>query len=310
MKRVCPLCSNRESKRICKISNNAIICTLCCVELRCDDCIGCPHYENAQKFGSENKNHKRDQPKHFVKRIDDELDERINSILDLTEAGKFSEAEKHLLELLAVNNDYDFVHFALGTNYSLWKKFDKALMHFNKAIEIFPYHVESWFNKGVIHKDKFEIYEMIECFKNVVEWGDPNESFVYDALHILDGLSESVRESDGITLNEFQKGHRIFNEGVEYMEKEDWTKAIYKFEQTLNLMKRHTQSFGNLGICYAKIGEKKKALAALEKALSIDPGYEPAIINKRVIESLNEGERLNFPVKSEYYYKDKFLKDN
>jgi lipoprotein NlpI len=71
--------------------------------------------------------------------------------------------------------------------------------------------------------------------------------------------------------------------------------------------KRHPQSYGNLGLCYAQLGRKADALAALDKALEIDPKYELATVNRAVIESLHEGEKLQqkgFAPMSVDYYKD------
>ena len=111
--------------------------------------------------------------------------------------------------MLQENDNYDYVHFALGVNYSLSKKADLAMFHFNKAIEIFPYHAEAWFNKGVLHKEKLEIMEMINCFKSVVNFGD-DESFVQDAKNTLESFAKSVYESYGISIDEYQKGFILF----------------------------------------------------------------------------------------------------
>jgi tetratricopeptide (TPR) repeat protein len=40
------------------------------------------------------------------------------------------------------------------------------------------------------------------------------------------------------------------------------------------------------------LGEKVRALECLNKALAIDPNYEMAIVNKMLIERLDDGERL------------------
>jgi hypothetical protein len=49
-------------------------------------------------------------------------------------------------------------------------------------------------------------------------------------------------------------------------------------------------------------------IAALDQAIRLDPTYEPAITNRKLIESLDEGERLGREVKSVEYYKERFLK--
>ena len=40
------------------------------------------------------------------------------------------------------------------------------------------------------------------------------------------------------------------------------------------------------------LGEKQKALEEFDKALELDPAYEPAIINKHAVSSLDDNEKL------------------
>ncbi|MFC1863639.1 tetratricopeptide repeat protein [Thermodesulfobacteriota bacterium] len=77
------------------------------------------------------------------------------------------------------------------------------------------------------------------------------------------------------------------------MEKIAWQQAIAGFQKCIKLNKKHPQSFGNLGLCYAQLGQKTDAIAAFDRALEIDPNYEPAMVNKAVVESLPEGEKIN-----------------
>ena len=62
-------------------------------------------------------------------------------------------------------------------------------------------------------------------------------------------------------------------------------------------------SHGNLGICYAQLGQKQEALASLDEALALDPDYEPALINRKIVASLEEGEKIP-TLRSVDYYKD------
>ena len=48
----------------------------------------------------------------------------------------------------------------------------------------------------------------------------------------------------------------------------------------------------------------KRSCIQFDKALELDPQYEPAIVNKAMTETLAEGERLDNKVKTVEYYKD------
>lgn len=322
MKRICPVCSKNKSQRSCKIKDGEQICFLCCVEKRNEKCVGCSYYKDAKSLASEKSDkdkkqkekqkliekyfqkrkekEKRKEP-HFFKRIAPEVDSAVNIALSYAEKGNYFEAEEMLSELLIDNSDHDSVYFGFGVLYSLQEWYDEALVSFDKAIRIFPYHVEAWFNKGMIYKQKLEIEQMIECYQKVVKHGDLEDYYVVEAREMLD----NVVKTSGLTIDEFLHSAKIFNKGFDYMNIGECEKAIHKFQEVLEMDPRHTQSYGNMGICYGKMGNKQKALEALDKAIEIDPEYKPAIDNRRIISKLEDGESLKIPSIVVKYYRDK-----
>ena len=96
-----------------------------------------------------------------------------------------------------------------------------------------------------------------------------------------------------------------FEAGFSLMEDRKWEKAIIKFNRAIKLNPDHPQSYGNMGLCYAQMGRKQDALNAFNKALQIDPEYEPAILNRTFTERLEDGEPLSHDkFKSVDYYRD------
>ena len=150
---------------------------------------------------------------------------------------------------------------------------------------------------------------MINAFRRVIEIGDREDDLVLQAQDIIGGLEQSIKKSEGMDLDLYIESGEIFTEAVFFMENREWKKAIDGFQASLIKNKNHVQSYGNLGVCYAQIGQKAEAIRALEEAIKLDPTYEPAITNRTIIESLEEGERLGLDVKSVDYYKEQFLKD-
>ncbi|UCE08589.1 MAG: tetratricopeptide repeat protein, partial [bacterium] len=248
--------------------------------------------------------------KQFIMRIDPEVDEAIDRALAVIERGNISSGERIISELLIKYPDIYIVQYAMGVVYALKNKYDKAIAYFDKAIEIFPYFVEAWFNKGTSHQKKLEVAEMIRAFQKVIELGDPNEDFVKQAKNVINGLEKQIREESGLNLDGYLKSSDRFEEAYALMEIMEWNKAIIGFQAVLSLNPKHVQSYGNMGICYAKLGEKQKALAALDKALKLDPNYGPALANRNIVMSLEEGQKLPpSKIESVEYYKDVFLKE-
>jgi len=201
------------------------------------------------------------------------------------------------------------VQYAMGVVCALKGKNDSAISYFDKAIEIFPYFVEAWYNKGTAHQQKLELPEMVRAFQKVVELGEPNEHYVKHAKNMLHGLEKQIREETGLNLERYLKSGDRFKEAYALMENMQWNKAIIGFQEVLAVNPKHVQSYGNMGICYAYLGEKQKALTALNKALELDPNYGPALVNRNVVMSLEEGQKLPpSKIASVEYYKDVVLK--
>ena len=154
---------------------------------------------------------------------------------------------------------------------------------------------------------QFDITNAVKSFKGVIAVGDPDDDMFQTADSFVAGLEQQIMATQNITLEEYFHAQEKFETAFSYMEKKEWQKAIRGFRECIMINKRHPQSYGNLGLCYAQLGRKADALAALDKALEIDPKYEPAMVNRAMIESLHEGEKLQqerFAPISVDYYKD------
>ena len=149
---------------------------------------------------------------------------------------------------------------------------------------------------------------MVESLNKVIQIGDPEDLCVRQAKDLVHGVEESIRKTDGVGLDTFSKGQDEFERATTLMEKKEWGKAIEGFKNSIRLLDSHPQPYGNMGICYAKLGKKELAMTAFDKALEIDPNYELAIVNKAATESLKEGEVSDGGVGITNYYKEYGMK--
>lgn len=301
------VCTHRKGRRICKLHNNEIVCSLCCAESRNSGCEGCPHYVMAKQYVASKA--KEGKPKHFIAEIKPEVERTVNKALKLVEKGEIEKGESIISELKKDHPRNHTIYYGLGVVHALKGEHDEAIEYFDKAIDIFPYFLEAHFNKGVAYQKKFDIGNMIKAFKEVVTIGDPKDSHVQQAQDFIEKMEQYVKETDDIDLETYLECQEKFNEAYSYMEKGEWKKALDGFKAVLSKTKKHPQSYGNMGICYACLGQREQALAAFDKALEIDPSYEPALTNRAAVESLKEGEKLEQAIfESVDYYKDSYLK--
>ena len=299
----CIVCSIIKGKRVCKLNDNGLICPVCCAKTRIPECDGCAYYTQAAHYArgkAENEI-----PKKFIARIDPEVDEIVDQAMAMVEKGKVGAAEKIIAGLLIKHPDLHTVQYAMGVICGMKENYDAAIKYFDRAIKIFPYFVEAWFNKATSHQKKFEVREMVYAFQKVIDLGDPKDDFVRHAKNFLFSFAKNIQSESGLSLDAYLQLSEKYESTFSIMEKQQFEKALLGFKEIVAIHPKHTQSWGNMGLCYAFLGQQDEAIAAFDKALEIDPGYEPAIVNRQNVMSLPKGQKLASPnFKSIDYYKD------
>jgi len=306
-KTICTLCGKNKARRKCKIQQDKLICPSCCAELRNPDCEDCRYFTTAKQYQiSKNQNVKK---KHFILEINEEVENAVDDALALVERGDIGKGEEILKELQTQYPRNHMVNYGIGSANALKGQYDDAIKYFTRATDIFPYFIEAHFNKAVAYKGNLDIKNAVRSFKEVIAIGNPHDDMVQKANSFVAELEQQIMATNNITLEQYFQAQEKFEIAFSNMEKKEWQKAIRGFEECLMINRRHPQSYGNIGLCYAQLGRKSEALAALDKAIEIDPKYEPAIVNRAVIESLDEGEKLEQEgFMSIDYYKDYSIK--
>lgn len=305
MKEKCSICSKDKGRRECKLKEEAKICSRCCAETRSPDCGGCLHYVQSEKYAVEKI--KNAGAKGFIARIDPEVDEAVDEALKLVEKGKIAKAEKLIKDLLNEHPDIYTVQYAMGTVQAMKGNFADSIVYFDKSVEIFPYCLEAWLNRGISYIRMADIGNAAKSLQKVIEFGNKDEDAVITARERIRDLEDAAYKGSGLTLNDYVKSSDEFAQAFSAMSAGNYDNAIKGFNKVLGFNKNHAQSHGNLGLCYAYLGEKQEALAAFDRALAIDPAYGPAIVNKKTLLALKDGEKMeNIQSASIEYYKEVF----
>ncbi len=225
-------------------------------------------------------------------RIDKDADEGVDQALELAAQGDFAKGEKLLVGLLADNPDLYILHFGMGTLLAMRGDTAESIPYFDRGLEMFPYHVEAWFNKGVAHRKLLDARGTVAAFKKVAEFGDDEDSFVTEAREMLREIEAAIREDSGLSMDQYFRNEDDFDQAFRDMGNNRFEEALAGFQEVLRMNPSHVQSHGNSALCLAFLGRKPEALAAIDRALEIDPEYEPALRNRQVVRSLKEGEKL------------------
>lgn len=159
------------------------------------------------------------------------------------------------------------------------QEFDKALEAYGNVLDIAPRTGVAWFNRGVIYLNAHEPEEAIPCFEMAVRTGHaPAEAHLNKGmcLMMLDKNEEAIREFKQAT-NLDPKLKRAWNFGAFLLEKvEGPAEGARCLELALREFPQDKEMWVNRALMLRKLGRYREALQAVDSALAIDPGYQPA----------------------------------
>ncbi len=262
--------------------------------MRDPSCGACIHYEEAAKHRQTRTNPAPAKPPggHSLIELDPAVGDAVDDALALGQEGR-TEAAMAAMQRLAREHPRDhLVCFGMGTLLEISGRHEESIDWFELAIEVCPDFAEAYYNKAVAHKNLRDIAAAIRCYRKVVEHGEPGEPEVEESRSLLADLAESIRRTEGIGLDTYLDSMDEFNRAVALMAEGRWEAAVDGFRAAIALNGRNAPSHGNLGLCHAYLGNKDLALAELDRALDIDPEYEPARANRKVVARMRDGERL------------------
>ena len=285
----CSLCDVRKPKRICPLEDAAMICSLCCLEKRGLDCGQCRYYLEAENYAIERF---KSTGKHPFK-LDMRYLRELRAILELVDQDRLAECSKRLQELAPLIPDSHLFHYACGLVAAEKKDYETALFHYNRSIEIFPYFIHGWFDKGIVFERTSEIGAMLQAWNMVKRLTKPEHELHQLVNKNLAEVEVETLKRNKQTLAEISECEKIYKTALDDMFAGKLDSALLGFEKILHSNPKHVSSYSNAGLCHALAGRREKAVAALKQALAIDPEDQPSRQNLQVIQALKPGEPLS-----------------
>jgi len=305
----CSICGKRKGKRICLRQQDTLICSLCCGVNRDESCAGCEHHAHAQAYQASRSGRGAPPDGHYIIEINPEVEDAVNAALELAERGKTGEARRAIDELRREHPRNHLVCYAVGTLYAVEGNHTEAIEWFDKSIAIYPYFLEAHFNRAVAYQKQLDVGNAIRAYQKVVEIGDPKEPCVKQARSFIDDFGKSIKRSDGVDLETYLESEDEFDRAYALMEAGEWKQALKGFQAAAAKTDHNAPTHGNIGICHAQMGQKAAALAAFDRALEIDPTYEPAMTNRAGAERMTEGRPQQAKFARVDYAREKVLKE-
>jgi stress-induced-phosphoprotein 1 len=196
------------------------------------------------------------------------------------------------------------------------KKFDEALVHYNKAAEIDPTDLTYKLNKAAVYIEQGKYDDAIKECQNAVEYGRANRAdfkVIGRALERMgnayfrqkdyknaikcyaDSLTEEhsrevakkkhqaeqlLAKQQEEEYKSPEKAEEARLRGNELFKQNKFPEAMKEYNEAIKRDPTKANYYFNRCVCYLKLGEPNYALRDAEKAIELDPNYTKAIARK------------------------------
>ena len=293
----CAICGESKGKRTCRLHQGASVCPLCCATVRTvDQCGECVHFQEAERHRKGRLQSGQRQRPEFVMRIDEEVENETDRALRAFEHGYGGTlAEARIRRLYEENPDLCCTQYAMGVVHLTRDEPDQAAEYFQQAVATYPCFAEAHFNLSVCFQRLLQPIKAIRALQEARDVASTGSEIRSMAVASLRQVADAITKTEGVGLGVYLEAAEVFDRGVACMERGDFRQAIAEFRESLRIRPNAHQAYGDLGICYAKLGMREQARAMLDRAIEIDPAYEPAMWNRAALDkSEKEGVEPEF----------------
>ena len=243
----------------------------------------------------------------FIAEIKTEVDVEVDRLLRRLEHGDHQSVGAPLRSLHQRHPGYHMTNYAMGIYIGMVEDDPAgAIPFFEKAVHILPPFAEAHYNLGCSFMRTCRVGHAVAAFRKAMRYSTGEDGIAQLARDRITRLEQIVIEGPRFaTLDAYIENEQLFDLAFENLNQRRYSEAVEMFGRALKQNPDHVQTHGNLALCLAGLGRKAAALASLDRALELDPTYEPARTNRKAIESMTEGEPFvpAMFVETEYYRK-------
>jgi tetratricopeptide (TPR) repeat protein len=166
---------------------------------------------------------------------------------------------------------------------------DEAMLHFRRAIELYPEFFDAHLLKGIAHMDKREWLEAQRAFEKAVEIR-PDSAPALVRLGEVQWRQKQFDEAEknllaGLKIDD-KIAHAHFTLARLYLEKDDVMKAGVETGKTLQLKPEFAEAHLLAGNILLRLNQQERALIEYQEYLKLEPKGEFAVQARDLIQKL------------------------
>ncbi|MFW5874556.1 MAG: tetratricopeptide repeat protein [Verrucomicrobiota bacterium] len=220
----------------------------------------------------------------------DDLENQVQAFIDFAEEGLLKKARHGLEALLESHPDSAEVHFGFGCLHNFENDTERAAVAFGRSVELKPDHRASLYNYAVCQSQLGELGPAIRALRECLRLApDADDALTQDAKEELTEIEQSVREHLNIEPDRFLQADHLIREAQEHVKTEQWEAAEPLFRQATELAPACDSYWAAYAMCLRKLERFDEAIAAIDRALELNPGNARAAYARRLIELESQG---------------------
>lgn len=170
----------------------------------------------------------------------------------LTSLGRYEAALHHYEKVIQIAPQYAEAWNNAGVILHNLKRYEKAIDHYDRAIQITPQYAEAWNNKGITFFELNLHQEALHAYKQSISLQSTYDKAWFNAANCLVDMGSDIE-------------------------------AIVYFEQALKSNPKYAEAWANKGSTLKKLKQYDDALACCESALQLKPLLAEAWLNKALL---------------------------
>lgn len=149
------------------------------------------------------------------------------------------------------------------------KQYIKAIEEYDKALKEKSDFLQAHLNIGIIYDQYLQQYgKAVVCYIKYLELGGERIKEVKEWIRNIANLKHITTDKK---FKELKKGISCYNEGIHLAKKEEYKKAINKFNKAIKIIPYYVKSHYTIGLSYFKTEQYGKSYKHFMKVLKYDP---------------------------------------
>ena len=199
------------------------------------------------------------------------------------ERGEQDKAIQHFNKAIELKPDFFGAYNNRGIAYGKKGEFDSAIKDLNKTIELSPNNAEAHNNRGNAYKEKREVDAAIYNYNKAIELKPDSADAYYNrgTTYLQQGEVDNAIKDLTKTIELKPDNFGAYNNrGVAHKKKDEFDNAIQDYDKAIELKPDSAEAYYNRGNAYLQQGEVDNAIKDFTTAIELNPVDTEAYCNR------------------------------